>query len=119
MLTRLAPTPPVCSPEGVSMTRWLLVSLAAFCAGPASAVNPTPGQIEFFEKKVRPILADHCYSCHSEKKQQAGLRLDTAAGMRAGADDGPVIVPDDPAKSRLVKAVTRTGKFPMPPKSAL
>ena len=50
------------------------------------------------------------------KKQNAGLRLDTAAGLKAGADDGPVVVPGDPAKSRLVKAVKREGDFPMPPK---
>ena len=105
------------------MTRWLVPFLAALWAAPALAAEPTakptPEQVEYFEKKVRPILADHCYSCHGAKKQNAGLRLDTTAGMKSGADDGPVIVADDPAKSRLVQAVTRSGKFPMPPKNAL
>ncbi|MCI0701466.1 MAG: PSD1 and planctomycete cytochrome C domain-containing protein, partial [Planctomycetia bacterium] len=62
---------------------------------------------------------DHCYSCHGEKKQSAGMRFDTSAGLKAGADNGPVIVPGDPAKSRLVKAVKREGEFPMPPKTPL
>jgi cytochrome c553 len=105
------------------MTRWLVLVLAALWAAPALAAEPTakptPAQVEYFEKKVRPILADHCYSCHGAKKQNAGLRLDTAAGMKSGADDGPVIVADDPAKSRLLQAVTRAGKFPMPPKNTL
>jgi len=105
------------------MTRWFVLILAACCQLPATAADPvskpTPEQIEFFEKKVRPVLADHCYSCHGEKKQNAGLRLDTAAGLKAGADSGPVIAPHDPAKNRLVKAVDRSGEYPMPPKKPL
>src|SRR5262249_47552505 len=69
--------------------------------------------------KVRPVLAEHCFSCHGPKKQSAGLRLDTAAGFKQGADDGPVVVPGDPDKSRLVKSVRRIGEFPMPPKAPL
>ena len=105
------------------MTRRFVLFLAACCPTPATAADPaakpTPEQIEFFEKKVRPVLADHCYSCHGEKKQNAGLRLDTAAGLKAGADSGPVIAPHDPAKNRLVKAVDRSGESPMPPKKPL
>ena len=73
-----------------------------------------PADVEHFEKSIRPILAEHCYSCHGEKKQNAGLRLDTAAGMNASADGELVIVAGDPAKSRLIRAVTRQGEFPMP-----
>ena len=83
------------------------------------AAEPSPGQVEFFEKKVRPVLAEQCYSCHGAKKQSAGLRLDTAAGLKQGADDGPVVVPGDPTKSRLVTSVSRAGDFPMPPKAPL
>jgi hypothetical protein len=68
---------------------------------------------------VRPVLADHCYGCHGPKKQSAGLRLDTAAGIKAGADDGPVIVPGDPAKSRLIASVKRENELAMPPKNPL
>src|SRR5438552_1169001 len=104
------------------MTRWFLPSLVALLTAPALAADPipkpTPEQVEFFEKKVRPVLADNCYSCHGPKKQSAGIRFDTVAGLKAGADDGPIIVPGD-AKSRLVKAVTRQGDYPMPPKAAL
>ncbi|MDB5313701.1 MAG: Planctomycete cytochrome [Gemmataceae bacterium] len=113
------------------MTRWVFtLGLLSGIAAPASAVEPaktpggptpagTPEQVEFFEKKVRPVLAEQCYSCHGAKKQSAGLRLDTADGMKKGADNGPVVVPGDPARSRLVASVKRAGDFPMPPKAAL
>jgi mono/diheme cytochrome c family protein len=103
--------------------RWFLALCAACSAVPASAADPpakpAAAQLEYFETKVRPVLAEHCYSCHGAKKQSAGLRLDTAAGLKAGADNGPVVVPGDPAKSRLVKSVRREGDYAMPPKKPL
>ncbi len=105
------------------MLRWFTThAVLCACALPSVAADPaapSPDGIEFFEKKVRPVLAEKCYSCHGEKKQSAGLRLDTAAGLKAGADNGPVVTPGDPAKSRLVASVGRTGEFPMPPKGPL
>ena len=97
----------------------LLTATAASTPAADPAPKLSPEQVEFFEKKVRPVLAEQCYSCHGEKKQSAGLRLDTAAGLKQGADDGPVVTPGDPAKSRLVASVARAGDFPMPPKAAL
>jgi hypothetical protein len=103
--------------------RWLLALCAVYCGMSALAADPpakpTAAQLEYFETKVRPLLAENCYSCHGEKKQNAGLRLDTTAGLKAGADNGPVIVPGDPAKSRLVKSTKREGEYPMPPKKPL
>lgn len=101
------------------MPRWCLTICLATLPVHARAADPTPAQIEHFEKSIRPILAEHCYSCHGEKKQNAGLRLDTAAGMKAGADGEAIIVAGDPDKSRLIRAVSRQGEFPMPPKKAL
>ena len=109
------------------MTRWAFsMGLLAGFVVPAPAIEPTkspagltPEQVEFFEKKVRPVLAEQCIACHGPKKQSAGLRLDTADGMKKGADNGPVVVPGEAAKSRLVASVKRAGDFPMPPKAAL
>src|SRR5262245_24500194 len=90
---------------------WLYISLPAWfacCATAAlSAAQPDAATIEFFEKKVRPVLVEHCYQCHSEKskKLKGGLRLDSGAGLRRGGESGPVIVPGDPEKSRLIDAV--------------
>ena len=68
---------------------------------------------EFFEKKVRPILAGHCYRCHNAaKKQGGGLVLDSRAGRRKGGETGPAVRPGDPEGSLLVKAVRRQGDSP-------
>ncbi len=65
--------------------------------------------LDFFEKKVRPLLADRCLECHStEKKVKGGLALDTRAGWEKGGDAGPAIVPGKPDESLLIKAVRYT-----------
>src|SRR5205085_3972218 len=58
--------------------------------------------------KVRPVLADKCYKCHSAElnKTKGGLTLDTAEGTLKGGEDGPIIVPGDPGKSLLIKAIS-------------
>jgi mono/diheme cytochrome c family protein len=63
--------------------------------------------VEFFEKRVRPLLADNCYQCHSQqnKKTKGGLLLDSREGLLKGGDSGPIFVPGDPDKSRLINAV--------------
>src|SRR5215467_10005948 len=71
----------------------------------AQAVNA--GTSEFFENKIRPILANSCFGCHTNS-QLGGLRLDTLEGMKKGGKRGPAIVPGDPEKSLLIKAVRQT-----------
>ncbi len=62
---------------------------------------------DFFEKRIRPVLAEHCYTCHSAqaKRLKADLRLDTREGLLKGGASGPAIVPGQPEKSRLVRAI--------------
>jgi hypothetical protein len=88
------------------MNRILFVVCALFICGPASAQDKA-AQLEFFEKKVRPMLVQHCYECHSAKAKRVrgGLLLDSRPGMLEGGDLGPAIVPGDPAKSRLIAAI--------------
>lgn len=70
------------------------------------AVAVTPGQMEFFETRIRPILAQECYECHSEQgKRKGGLLLDSRPGWREGGDSGDVIVPGDPAASLLIRSI--------------
>src|SRR2546423_13988321 len=79
----------------------------------------TPAQTQFFETKIRPILANNCYKCHSQQaeKVKAGLFLDTKEGLLAGGETGPAIVPGEPDKSLLIKAVRYTdADLKMPPK---
>jgi hypothetical protein len=85
---------------------------------PTSAADPG---VEFFEAKIRPVLVDNCYECHStaSKKQKGGLHLDTRDAIRTGGDTGPAVVPGKPAESLLLKAVRQTGELKMPPKGKL
>jgi hypothetical protein len=77
--------------------------------------------IEFFEKKIRPLLANNCYNCHSANTNaKGGLRVDDRNGILLGGDDGAVIVLGHPEESRLIKAVSYTDpKLKMPPKGQL
>ncbi len=79
-------------------------------------------QVRFFESKVRPVLVQHCYSCHSAKseKLKGGLRLDSREGLLKGGDSGPAMAAGQPEKSRLILAVKQTdADLQMPPKSKL
>jgi mono/diheme cytochrome c family protein len=78
-----------------------------------------PQAVEFFEKHVRPVLASKCQSCHGPKRQQGGLRLDSRAALLKGSDNGAVVVPGQPDKSLLVKAIRYDGDVQMPPKGKL
>jgi cytochrome c553 len=76
---------------------------------------------DFFEKKVRPILVDRCYECHSaEHRIKGGLRLDSREGWLQGGDSGPAAHPGAPEKSLLVEAVKYANRdMQMPPKQQL
>ena len=71
---------------------------------------------DFFESKIRPLLVEHCYECHSGEKTKGGLALDTRAGWQKGGHSGAVIVPGKPDESLLIKAVRYQDKeLAMPP----
>jgi hypothetical protein len=107
------------------MTRSLwLVLVAVWLSAPAVRADEKADHegVEFFEKRIRPLLIKHCYECHSTgaKKLRGELRLDTRDGVRKGGASGPAVVPGDPAKSLLVKVVNHTDPAErMPPKGPL
>ena len=76
-------------------------------AGVLFAQSPDAASPDFFETKIRPILADNCYSCHTDS-QLGNLRLDSAQAMLKGGSRGPAITPGDPDKSLLITAVRQT-----------
>jgi hypothetical protein len=101
-----------------------VVSLTASClailcgAGAFAVEGPSPQDVEFFEKKIRPIFVKHCYECHSaEADEPAGsLLLDRKSGWVQGGDLGPAIVPGNPEESLLIGAVRYTeSDLEMPP----
>src|SRR6266571_4743607 len=92
----------------------LLLGLS-FIAPPIRAQIPAD-QLEFFEKKIRPVLVEKCYPCHSTKTAQpmGGLRLDSRDGARV------VIEPGDPARSKLITAISYQNlNLKMPPTGKL
>jgi Protein of unknown function (DUF1553)/Protein of unknown function (DUF1549)/Planctomycete cytochrome C/EF hand len=90
----------------------------------ADTVDPaiTPEQQEFFEAKIRPVLATQCGKCHAStaEKLRGGLRLDSRETLRLGGDSGPAIVPGNPDLSLLIRAIRyRDDDLRMPPKAKL
>jgi hypothetical protein len=88
----------------------------------ALAADSDPGKMVFFEKSIRPLLAEHCYKCHSESKgeNKGGLTLDTQSGWMDGGDSGPALIPGKIAESLLIEAVEQHDPdFAMPPKYKL
>lgn len=82
----------------------------------------TPAEaVAFFESRIRPVLVEHCYQCHSadSKPLQGGLLLDTAEGVRRGGDSGAAVVTGDPQNSRLLKALRYEDDVQMPPDGRL
>lgn len=95
---------------------------AAELASPVGAplLDHAADNLIFFENKVRPLLADHCYECHGEKKQKGGLRLDSQPGWQKGGESGAVIVPGNPDTSLLIEAIHyKNEDLQMPPKQPL
>ncbi len=77
-----------------------------------------PGQIEFFETKIRPVLASECYDCHSEKKRKGDLALDSREGWIKGGESGAAIVPGKPDESLLIRSITHADADLKMPKKA-
>jgi hypothetical protein len=98
----------------------LALLLPMMFAGVVPAADPG---LTLFETSIRPVLVKHCYECHSsaaaaKDKLQAGLFLDTRAGLLAGGESGPAIVPGQAAKSLLMAAL-RYESYQMPPTGRL
>src|SRR5262245_63169880 len=99
--------------------RLFTATLATFVLLPA-VVRADPAADEFFEKNVRPILAEKCVGCHGPEKAKNGLRLDTREGLLKGGDHGDAVVPGKPKESRLIGAVRYADpNLTMPPKGKL
>jgi len=92
-----------------------IAASSALAAGPVISSE----DLQFFEAKVRPVLADRCYKCHSRDadKIKGGLMLDTREGMLHGGDTGPAVSPGKPEDSLIVDAISYTdADLQMPPK---
>jgi hypothetical protein len=103
--------------------KWLWkLSVFLFTAFACSAAELTRDQVEFFENKIRPVLSQHCYKCHSvnSEKVKGGLLLDSREATLRGGDNGAAVVPGHPDKSLVIQAVRYTdADLQMPPKKKL
>ncbi len=95
------------------------IALFALCTAAAPAQQPATPADEFFETRIRPLLVNKCYACHTDE-HMGGLQLDTAEHARKGGKSGAVIVPGDPAASLMVKALHYDdARLKMPPTGRL
>jgi hypothetical protein len=103
--------------------RWSVLSLVLggiLGSGVATAAEATSRELEtLFESRVRPLLVAKCQGCHGDKVAEAGLRLDSRRSLLAGSDTGPVVVPGNAAKSKLLAAVRHADDMAMPPDEKL
>ena len=83
------------------LSAYLAVASMVFADEPSQTATsqPTPEQLEFFEKSIRPILVERCHKCHGPQKQEAELRLDSRAGILKGGESGPIIDLQEAAKN--------------------
>ncbi len=103
---------------GMALAAGLSPSRAADAPTTPPAAAATPDQIRFFELKVRPVLATHCFGCHGAARQVGGLRLDGRAAALKGGGAGPAVVPGKPERSPLIQAINHSG-LKMPPAGKL
>jgi hypothetical protein len=96
----------------IKVRRWTYFTLATFCLLPLSSLSandkakPTQEQLEFFEKKIRPIFYDNCFNCHSaDNKEAGGLRVDDINALLKGGNSGAAVVPGKPNESTLIKRI--------------
>jgi len=101
----------------------LLTTIVAVSAGTvATDLFARDRALQLFEKRIRPVLVERCYKCHSTAKRKAkgGLRVDTREALRRGGDSGPSVVPGNPSASKILDALSHDGDFfDMPPDGKL
>ncbi|QDV21793.1 PSD1 and planctomycete cytochrome C domain-containing protein [Aureliella helgolandensis] len=95
-----------------------LLSLASVAAAQSPA---TTADYEYFERKIRPLLSEHCYECHSASAQtvHGSLKLDSAQALNAGGDSGAAVVAGDSDASLLIQSIRYEGDYEMPPQGKL
>ena len=119
---RVFPEKPSMRPGLAIVLAVLLLPLCHAFPSPPPAIPDAKG-LEWFETRIRPVLVEHCYACHSveaqkKNKLRGGLFVDTREGLVTGGDSGPALVPGKPAASLLLKALRWDG-LQMPPRHRL
>lgn len=106
--------------ESISTT--ILIGFLILYVFPADATRAIESPLkddDFFEKKIRPVLVENCFECHSDKKQESDLRLDSRQAILKGGASGPAADPDDPESSLILEVLRYGGDVEMPPDQKL
>jgi hypothetical protein len=101
------------------MPRLGFLCLLALCSLATPRVRAELTAQEFFEKDVRPLLVERCFSCHGQEKVKGGLRLTSRDALLRGGDSGPAAVEGRPDESLIVQAIRYEDEPRMPPKQKL
>src|SRR5437667_10260523 len=89
------------------------------CVAQSQSPAPQGRPDEFFEMRIRPLLAKNCFACHTGSRM-GGLQVDSREHLLAGGKDGPALIPYHPKESLLIQAVSQTNaNLKMPPQGKL
>ena len=99
---------------------WWVIGIVFGFSGPSSGQEHRAEDLEFFENKIRPVLVEHCYECHSQDADpaEANLRVDSIAGLLRGGDNGPAVNREN-NESNLLLSALHYDEFNMPPAGKL
>ncbi len=106
-------------------TAWVMIWVGSMAVaaqgaeGPSAPKPVTPQEADFFERRVRPVLVDHCVSCHGPKTQKSGIRLDSRASVIEDQGSGALVAPGAPEESPLIEVIRGEGAIKMPPSKPL
>ncbi len=103
----------------VALLAWFALTNILAGQAPKAPAKVNPPSAKFFEDKIRPVLANRCFSCHGPEKQKGQLRLDSLAGMLKGGRTGPAVEPGQPDRSLFIRAIQHSEELQMPPKTKL
>ncbi|MDB6039142.1 MAG: Planctomycete cytochrome [Verrucomicrobiales bacterium] len=110
------------NPGSIRMSVWIAAFLFAVGGRSAFAADSDDTREAFFEQRVRPVLVENCYECHSakSKKLKGGLRLDQRSGLLKGGETRPAVIPGNPGESLLIESIGYGNPdLQMPPKRKL
>ncbi len=103
----------------LSFVTAMVLSLTCIATSRAQDDVAETAKLQFFEKKIRPLLVNHCHECHAGREHKGGLRLDSREALLTGGDSGAAMVPGDPDASLLIDAVRYGEVYEMPPDGKL
>lgn len=93
--------------------------LALLALSNRAASAPRGREKEFFDTRVWPVLQKNCLLCHGGAKIRGGLEITSRAALLRGGEHGPAVVPGDPGRSLLLRAILYQGDIRMPPRGKL